>query len=124
MMSIGGYLSSLHIIVNVMSSILVIILNILFYLSYPISLATSLLIDIDKKGNLLLPHNYRGIQMLPAIGALYDWVITNRLNLWMGVNDKQSAFQKKKSTVQQLFVFKTFDRDLKESLYYIIHRKL
>ena len=77
MMSIGGYdfnLSYLH-IVNVMSPILVIIVNIFFYLSYPISLATSLLIVIHKKGNSLLPHNYRGIQMLPAIGALYDWVI-------------------------------------------------
>ena len=73
----GGYdfnHSSLH-IVNLMSPILVIIVNILFYLPYPISLATSLLIVIHKKGNLLLPHNYKGIQMLPVIGALYDWVI-------------------------------------------------
>ena len=41
--------------------------------------------------------------MLPAIGALYDRVISNRLNQWIGVNDEQSAFQKKQ-TVQQLFI--------------------
>jgi len=105
----GGYdfrLSSLHTIIEVISPLLLIILNILFYITYPISLATSLLFAIFKKGNSLLPQNYRGIQMLPAIGALYDRIITNRLNLWIGVNDEQSAFQKNKSTIQQLFVLR------------------
>ena len=32
--------------------------------------------------------------MLPAIGALYDRVITNRLNLWMGVNDVIDTLQR------------------------------
>ena len=105
----GGYdfnLASLYIIVNVMSPILVIILNMLFYLSYPASLATSLLIAIYKKGNSLLEQNYRGIQILPAIGALYDRIICNRLNSWIGVSEEQTAFQKKKSTLQQLFIIR------------------
>ena len=52
----------------------------------------------------MLPQNYRGIQMLPTIGALYDRIITNRLNLWIGVNEEQSAFQK--STIQQLLLLR------------------
>ena len=44
--------------------------------------------------------------MLPAIGALYDRIIANRLQKWIGVESEQTAFQKGKSTLHQLFTLR------------------
>ena len=65
-----------------------------------------MLVAIYKKGNSLLEDNCRGIQMLPAISALSDRVICNHLSSWIGVNEEQTAFQKKKSTLQQFFIIR------------------
>ena len=80
----AGYDYSLHIIrilVTHFSLMMVTILNLLFYVQYPVSLACSLLSTIPKKGNLKLPKNYRGIQMMKSIACLYDRIIANRLKL-------------------------------------------
>ena len=105
----GGFdhkIDFFKIIANKMAPLLLIILNILFFVTYPTKLAVSLLSAIPKKGNLSLPKNFRGIQMLPVLGVLFDRVITQRLNLWIGVKDEQSAFQKGKSTLHQLFTLR------------------
>ena len=44
--------------------------------------------------------------MLPAFGAVFDRIITYRLNTWIGISNEQSAFQKGKSTLHQLFVMR------------------
>ena len=88
------------------SPILLLLFNIMFYVEYPVSLAKSLLVALPKKGNLLLAVNYRGIQMLAALGALFDRIIANRLHRWAGVNHEQSAFQKGKSTIHQLLTLR------------------
>ena len=62
-------LNILKILVHMMSPLLLLFFNIMFYITYPISLAKSLLKAIPKKGNLMLSKNYRGIQMLTALGA-------------------------------------------------------
>ena len=64
-----------------------------------------MLCALPKKGNLSLPKNYRGIQMLKSLSALYDRIITARLRKWSGdaISFVQSAFQKGKSTTQPLF---------------------
>ena len=105
----GGYdysLNILRILVQFMSPILLLLFNIMFFVSYPITLATSLLCALPKKGNLLLPANYRGIQMLAALSSLYDRIITLRLQIWSGVSYVQSAFQKGKSTILPLFTIR------------------
>ena len=105
----GGYdykLPILTLLTTIFLPMIIIIMNFMFYLHYPISLACSLLVALPKKGNLLLPKNYRGIQMLPAIGALYDRIIANRLQKWIGVESEQTAFQKGKSTLHQLFTLR------------------
>ena len=105
----GGYdynLNILKILVRMMSPLLLLFFNIMFYITYPISLAKSLLKAIRKKGNLMLSKNYRGIQMLTALGALYHRIIANRLRCWSGINYEQSAFQKGKSTIHQLFTIR------------------
>ena len=103
----GGYdykIDVIEVISTIMSPLLLILLNIMFYVSYPVNLAISLLTAIPKKGDSILPQNYRGIQMLPAFGAVFDRIITYRLNTWIGVSNEQSAFQKGKSTLHQLVV--------------------
>ena len=82
----GGYdynLPVLGILTRNMLPMLILLFNCLFYLTYPIKLACSLLITIPKLGDLKLPSNFRGIQMLPAIGVLYDRII-NKTTRTMG----------------------------------------
>ena len=105
----GGYdykLPVLQMVVSMFLPIIVLIMNFMFYLHYPVSLACSLLVALPKKGNLLLPKNWRGIQMLPSFGALYDRILANRLHKWIGVDNEQTAFQKGKSTLHQLFTLR------------------
>ena len=82
------------------------LLNCIFYLYYPLSLACSLLFTIPKKGNLKLPSNFRGIQMLKTLGVLYDRILSRHLDLWLNVHDEQTGFRKGKSTVTQLFTLR------------------
>ena len=105
----GGYdhrIEMFRIMVRVMSPLILLILNSLFFVAYPDKMAISLLTAIPKKGDLSLVTNYRGIQMLPALAVLHDRVIANRLTSWIKVHDEQSAFQKKKSTIHQLFTIR------------------
>ena len=94
------------VLVTYFSLMLVNIMNLMFFVKYPLSMACSLLSLIPKKGNLLLPKNFRGIQMMKALACLYDRVITNRLKLWLPINDDQTAFQKFKSTLIHIFTLR------------------
>ena len=89
-----------------MAPMLILFFNIMFYIAYPVSLARSLLSALPKKGNLSLPVNYRGIQMLPALSTLYDRILTIRLRGWCLINYSESAFQKGKSTILPLFTIR------------------
>ena len=93
-------------IVSTLSPIILLLLNILLFVKYPVKLAISLLIALPKKGNLALPKNYRGIQMIPALAVLFDRVITKRLYSWIGVHDEQTAFQKLKSAIHHIFTIR------------------
>ena len=104
----GGFdhrIDMFRIIVTTLSPLILLLMNILFYVSYPKSLAISLLTAIPKKVNAVIPH-FRGIQMLRALGVLYDRIITNRLEKWIKVSDVQSAFQKFRSTLHQIFTIR------------------
>ena len=93
----SGYdyrLPVLNTLVQSFSLLLVTILNMIFFVKYPVSLACSLLSLIPKTGNLRLPKNYRGIQMMKALACLYDHIIANRLKSWLSFNVNQTAFQK------------------------------
>ena len=102
----GGYdylLPILQMLVSHMLPLILILFNIMFYTIYPLKLACSLLFAIPKKGNLKIPSNFRGIQMLPSLGVLYDRIIYNRLERWVNIHEEQSGFQKGKSTIKQIF---------------------
>ena len=51
----------IRIIYSMFSPLLVMLLNIMFFVKYPLDCATSLLFTIPKKGNLSISANYRGI---------------------------------------------------------------
>ena len=105
----GGFdfnLPILGILTGTLSQILLILLNIMFFVRYPLSLATSLVSLIPKKGNLKLTKNYRGIQMLKLLACLFDRIIANRLKLWLSFHHDQTAFQTGKSTLIHIFTLR------------------
>ena len=51
-------LTILSLLFNCFKSQFVILFNLIFYLTYPINLTTSILTAIPKKGNLKIPNNY------------------------------------------------------------------
>ena len=108
-MKMSGFdynLSILDILVTHFTLLSVTILNVIFFVKYPLAFAVSLLSIIPKKENLLLPKNYRGVQMMKALACLYDRIIANRLKLWLPLNIDQTTFQKGKSTLIHIFTLR------------------
>ena len=105
----GGYdfpVTSMKKFVHFFMPVILLLLNTIFYCYYPIKLACSLLFSIPKKGNLCLPQNFRGIQMLPMLGVLYDRILYGRLEKWLNIHEEQTGFQKGKSTTHQIFTIR------------------
>ena len=67
----------------------------------------------SKTGKMRLPGSYRGIQMLPALGVLYDRILSKRLD--RDVHEEQSRFQKGKSTITQIFTIRLLIEMTKET---------
>ena len=102
----GGWDYSLPVLKLLMRCIptcILLLLNAIFFVSYPLKLALPMSYAIPKKGNLMLPMNYRGIQVQPLLGLLYDRILANRLIMWAKINYEQTAFQKNKSTLNHIF---------------------
>ena len=78
----------------------------MFFCAYPVSATKSLLTSIPKKGNLLLPENWRDINMLSGLAALYDRILGNRIKHWMHIPEEQSAYQIGKSCLTQTFTLR------------------
>ena len=107
----GGFdhrIDCFKLIVSLMSPLFLMLINIMFFICYPARLAVSLLNAIPKSGNLSLPTNYRGIQMLPALGVLFDRILNKRLEAWLIqlIHDVQTGFQKGKATIHQIFTIR------------------
>ena len=105
----GGYDFPLP-VVNILRQLflpaLVTLMNIMFFVKYPIQLAVSLLFTIPKSGNLSIATNFRGIQMMKSIACLYDRIVNTRLLSWIRVSDVQTAYQKGKSILIHLFTMR------------------
>ena len=78
----------------------------MFVTEYPTMLSVSLLSVIPKIGNLRLLSNYRGIEMQPLLSDLYDKTLSNRLLQWVKISPEQTAFQKGKGTINQIFLLR------------------
>lgn len=79
------------------------LMNMIFYMSYPFSLTTSVLTAVFKKGSMTNPNNYRGIQCTKAIANHFDRILSKRLTQWANLCDEQSAYTTNRSTIDQIF---------------------
>ena len=105
----GGYdfsLAVLNLLMSGFSPLLLILFNLIFYVAYPLKFGMSLLCAIPKKGNLKLLTNYRGIHMQNLLSLLYDRIIADRLIRWAKIHPEQTAFQKGKSSLNQIFLLR------------------
>ena len=82
----------LKILMKCIPTILLLLMNLLFFCVYPLQLTLSILHAIPTTGNLLLCSNYRGIQMQQLFALLYDRIIAARLISWAKMSYEQSAF--------------------------------
>ena len=78
----------------------------IFYIAFPVNLAYAMLSALPKKGNLSMPSNYRVIQCSKLLTNLYDRIIANRLLKWAPISYEQTAYQKGRGTIDQLFLLR------------------
>ena len=97
---------ALQVVLSSLSAVVLLLLNLILYNSWPSKLSVSLMPLIPKMGNLRLTTNYRGIQMQPLFANLFDRILSNRLLSWVKINDEQTAFQKRKGTLDQIFILR------------------
>ena len=106
----GGWDYSMNVLklsIEVLSGFLILLFNTCFFVAYPVKLTLSILHALPKKGNLKLLKNYRGIQIQPLLGLLYDRILCKRLLLWAKFRPEQSAFKKGKGKLDQTFLLRT-----------------
>ena len=119
----GGWDYSLPVMKLLMQSIpacLLLLLNAMFFFAYPLKLGLSMLHAIPKVGNLALPNNYRGIQVEPLLGILFDRILASRLTTWANISHEQTAFQKGKGTLNHIFTLRlliALSKRYKKTLY-------
>ena len=99
-------LAVLDLLMCLLSPILLLLFNLTFYMKYPIDFGLSLISTIPKKGNLKLLSNFRGIHVQSLLSLLYDRIIAKRLLNWARIHPEQSAFQKGKATLNQIFLIR------------------
>ena len=105
----GGYdytQQALNVMLQVAKPLIILIMNMIFSLAFPMKLASAMLSALPKKGNLSLTKNYRGIQCSSILTNLYDRIIANRLIKWSSLSYEQTAYQKGRSTIDQLFLLR------------------
>ena len=96
----GGYdypLNVVYIIQSLFTPVLLFLMNLMFYVQYPVQCLVSLLFAIPKKGGTVKTFNYRGIQMMSSLACLFDRILAARLESWIPISDEQSAYQKGKA---------------------------
>ena len=79
------------------------LLNKLFFSAvYPQAWVVAKMFTIFKKGNRLLPENYRGITIINCIAKLYDKILCSRLHLWFKPYREQAGSQKGRGCLEQI----------------------
>ena len=114
----GGYdfsINCLLLLLSTIGGVLLLLMNKILFGSFPLRLCTSILTAIPKLGNLRLSDNYRGIQMLPLLANIHDRILCNRLIRWVKINLEQTAFQKGKCTIDQIFILRVIISLIKAS---------
>ena len=114
----GGYdfsINCLLLLLSIIGGVLLLLMNKILFGSFPLRLCTSILTVIPKLGNLRLSDNYRRIQMLPLLANVFDRTLCIRLIRWAKINFEQTAFQKGKSGIDQIFILRVIVSLMKAS---------
>ena len=102
--------------------LLVCLFNIVFGGCYPAQWALAKMCNIFKKGNPLIPSNYRGISILDALYKVYDSILAERFNLWFKPDVEQAGAQAGRGCQEQLLTLRLLidvARKTKQSLYIV-----
>ena len=76
--------------------------NAVFSSTYPSSWTTAKLFTIFKKGNRLLPENYRGISVVNSMAKIYDMILCARLELWYKPHREQAGAQRGRGCLEHI----------------------
>ena len=69
---------------------------------YPSSWRLARLLTIFKRGDPLLPSNYRGINVINSIAKIYDLILCNRLMQWFSPYREQAGGQPKRGCMEHI----------------------
>jgi hypothetical protein len=76
--------------------------NCVFIGQYPLQWTVTKVFNIYKKGDRMLPANYRGISILVALAKLYDMILGQRFTLWYCPSYEQAGDQKGLGCLEQI----------------------
>ena len=102
--------------------LLMCLFNIIFDGNYPAQWHLAKICSIFKKGNPLLPANYRGISILDALYKVYDSILAERFNLWYIPDVEQAGAQAGRGCQEQLLTLRLLidvARKSKQRLYVV-----
>ena len=71
---------------GVLFGLILVLFNLIFFAVDIVKWAPSMLFTVPKKGNLKLITNWRGIQLSEYFNAWYDRILSNRIKMWMCVD--------------------------------------
>ena len=69
---------------------------------YPQSWSVAKLFTIFKKGNRLLPSNYRGITIINCLAKVFDMMLCRRLQLWFRPYREQAGSQRGRGCLEHI----------------------
>ena len=98
--------NTLNPIKDVLFGLVHLLFNVIFLAIDAVKWSPSMLFTIPMKGNLIFPKNWRGIQLSEYYNAWYDRVLSNRIKLWMSIDEFQTAYQSGKSCNIQIFTLR------------------
>ena len=83
--------------------ILTSLFNVIFLTArYPSPWQLARLVTIFKRGDRMLPVNYRGINIINVIAKLYDMVLCSRIMQWFSPYREQAGGQPKRGCIEHI----------------------
>ena len=88
-------------------SFLTLLLSLVFTsASYPVAWTKAKLSMLFKKGDSMLPGNYRGISVIDSICKLYDYILNNRLISWYIPQREQAGGQAERGCTEHVLTLR------------------
>ena len=100
--------------------LITLLFNLVFLGQYPTEWCFARLFTIYKKGDPMLPSNYRGISILNALCKVYDSILNRRLTRWFKPQPEQAGAQEGRGCIEQILCLRLlidYARKSKKTLY-------